>query len=255
MTSYLSSLPLCKRPFRRPHDLNHLTQPTSRTSRTLALASAACLVVASAGFGSVYVLGGLSVLMAVALEASKPLALAGSFGALGSLKIVRGLALILLAAVAMLYSLTSELTLMAGARGDVVAGREAVLKESVNAQANAERARTRYETAKTEIATLASARPSAELQSAVDQLLATPGTNGCIEINGKITRTVCPQVSALRGELVQAHRRAELQAILAEPLPVVPVAQEIGAADPGATALSVYLAALGIRMDSAILSE
>jgi hypothetical protein len=265
MTDCLSKPPFCKRLFQRPRDLNHLRQPTSRTARTLALASAACLVIASAGFGSVYAwstgsqhgiaLGGLSVLMAVALEASKPLALAGSLGAFGSLNLVRGLALILLAAVAVLYSLTSELTLMAGARGDVVAGREAALKASVNAEAEAQRARTRYETAKTELATLTTTRPAGELQTAIDQLLATPGADGCTEINGKVTRTVYPQVAALRTELVQARQRAELQAIIAEPLPIVPLSQEIGAADPGATALSVYLAALRIRINSAILSE
>ena len=190
--------------------------------------------------------------MAVALEASKPLALAGSLGAFGSLKLIRGLALTPLAAVAILYSLTSELTLMAGARGDVVVSREATLQGRRNAEAEAERARTRYESAKTEIATLATMRPASELQSAIDQLLTTPGADGCVEINGKVTRTICPQVGALRTELAQARRRAELQAILAEPLPSVPVSQEIGSADPGATALNVYLTALGIRMDSAV---
>lgn len=185
MINCYPKLPFCKRLFQRPRDLNHLPQPSSRTARTLALASAACLVVASAGFGSVYawatgsqhgiVLGGLSVLMAVSLEASKPLALAGSLGAFSSLKLIRGIALILLAAVAILYLLTSELTLMAGARGDVVAGREAALKTSVNAEAEAQRARTRYETAKTELATLTTTRPASELQTSIDQLLATPG--------------------------------------------------------------------------------
>ena len=265
MKDSLSKLPLCKRLFQQPRDLNHLSQLTSRAARTLALASAACLVIASAGFGSVYawstgsqhgvVLGALSVLMAVSLEASKPLALAGSLGAFSSLKLIRGLALILLAAVAILYSLTSELTLMAGVRGDVVAGREATLQEHRNAEAEAQRARMRYETAKADLATLTTTRPAAELQSAIDQLLTTPGTDGCTEINGKVTRTICPQVAALRTELAKARRRAELQAIIADPLPVFPVSHEIGAADPGATALSVYLAALGIRMDSAILSE
>lgn len=70
-----------------------------------------------------------------------------------------------------------------------------------------------------------------------------------------MTRTVCPQVVALRTELAQARHRAELQAIIAEPLSIVPVAHEIGAADPAATALVVYLNALGIRMDGAVLSE
>src|SRR5262245_46762322 len=100
--------------------------------------SAAGLVFASAGFCSVYawsagapygyLMAGLTVLMACGLECAKPLAVASALSAFRGFAVVRGAALALLAVVAVAYSLTAELSLMATARGDLVAQRAASAK-------------------------------------------------------------------------------------------------------------------------------
>jgi hypothetical protein len=140
----------------------------------LANTAASSLVIASAGFGAVYawttgsehgvILGGLFVLMAVSLEIAKPLAVATSLTSFRVWSLVRGGMLAALATVAIAYSLTSELTLMSGARGDLVAERLAKLEASTDAIDEAKRARDRYEAAQAELASLQGARPVAELQ-------------------------------------------------------------------------------------------
>jgi hypothetical protein len=77
-----------------------MTLHTIPAIRVVAVTSATGLVVASAGFGGVFaykvgvqhsiLLAGLTVLMALALEGVKPLAIAAAFQSIGSLKIVRG---------------------------------------------------------------------------------------------------------------------------------------------------------------------
>ena len=72
-------------------------------------------------------LAGLTVLMAVALEGIKPLAVASALASFRQLALVRGLLLTLLtllALVAITYSLTAELSLVAGSRGDLAASRD-----------------------------------------------------------------------------------------------------------------------------------
>lgn len=232
--------------------------------------SAVGLVLASAGLGAVYAwttgsqhgagLAALMVLMAVALEVAKPLSLATAFAAFRSWAIVRGAALALLAAVAIAYSLSAELALMAGARGDVVAERQSILDTSTNAATDARRARDRYETASKELAMLQPSRPAGELQAEIDRLLLTPGADGCATINGKVTREVCPRVAALKVEKARADRRAELEAIMATPLPAIATTTTQGGksvkdADPGTSALATYLAALGFVVPTDVLSK
>jgi len=256
----------CKGLFFGANANSHLPAQLSHLTRTLATSSAAALVVASAGFGAVFawstgsqhgvLLGALSVLMAVALEAAKPLAFAGSLSAFGRLDLSRGLALGVLAGVAILYSLSAELTLVATSRGDVVASRAASLRAAQDGEAEAQRARDRYDAAKAELAALGEARPAAEVESDIAALLLTPGADGCNAINGKVSREVCPKVAASRIELGRAQRRAELEAIMAAPLPKASVTgHEVSSADPGATALAVYLGALGVRVSAPTLSE
>ncbi len=239
----------------------------STPTRLVSQISAIGLVLASAGFGAVFawitgsehgvILGGLFVLMAVSLECAKPLAVATALSALRTWSLFLGGSLALLAAVAIAYSLTSELTLMAGARGDLVAERAAKLKASADAAEDARHARERYEAAKDELATLPAARPVAELQKQINDLLLTPGADGCAEINGKITRTVCPLVAGLKAEKARAERRATLEAILAQPPPVIAAPKEthVAHADPGASALSAYLAALGFKLPADTITD
>src|SRR5690349_16362577 len=114
---------------------NGLGHAGSNFTKTLASIAAAGLIISSAGFGAVWaatagaahgpLMAGLMVLFAVGLEISKPLSAAAAFNAFRRFAIVRGSALALLAAVACAYSLTAELSLMAGARGDLIARRTA----------------------------------------------------------------------------------------------------------------------------------
>jgi hypothetical protein len=216
-------------------------------------------VIASAGFGAVYawtsgsthgwLLGSLTVLFAVALECIKPLAVASAFQAFRSFAIGRGAALGLLALVAVAYSLTSELSLMAGSRGDLAAKRGAVVTQ-------AEAARERYESARSELATLAPSRPKAEVAAEVTRLLAeNPKAGDCSVVDGPVTKVVCPRVAVLKGEVARAERRAELQDIVQQTTTDLATGATVKAADPGSHALATYLAALGINVKSSVLAE
>jgi hypothetical protein len=165
--------------------------------------------------------------------------------------------LALLATVAIAYSLTSELTLMSGARGDMVAERQAKLKASTDAGTDAKQARDRHESAQVELASLPAARPVSELQRQISELLLTPGADGCTEVNGRVTRTVCPLVADLKAEKARAERRATLEAVVAQLLPVVtkPNEAHVKDADPGASALSAYLCALGFKLPAETITD
>lgn len=236
----------------------------------LAKLSAASLVAASAGLGAYYawnvgsqhsaILGVLFVLFAIGLEIAKPLSVVTAFKALSSWQLARGSLLAILATVAIAYSLSAELTLIAGSRGDVVAERQNILNNTSDAEADAKRARERYDAAEAELGTLAPSRPVGEVQAQIDALLLTPGADGCKTINGKVSAKVCPQVASLRIEKARADRRAELEAKLATsiapsgPLQLHPTKQ-VREADPGSSALATYLAALGFAVPVKVLSD
>lgn len=251
----------------RPNILARITSTKLSTpTNLLAQISAVGLVLASAGLGAIYAfntgsqhgigLAALMVIMAIALELAKPLSLAAAFTAFRSWSVARGLLLTVLALVAVGYSLTAELTLMAGARGDVVAQREAVLKAASSSEADATAQRTRRDVALTGLATLPAARPAAELQQQITELLLTPGANGCVAVDGRVTRTVCPLVADLKQEKALAERRASLEAVVAQPLPAATsTVAQVSAADPGATALHTYLLGLGFVVPAHVLTE
>jgi uncharacterized membrane protein len=219
--------------------------------------SAAGLVFASAGFGSVYawsagspygyLMAGLMVLMAVALECAKPLAAASAFSAFRRFAVVRGSALALLAIVAVVFSLTAELSLMATTRTDLIAQRTADAKaaKSVDGQ------RDRVEA---ELAKLTNIRPVATLKAEIDGMLIDPRVGDCATIDGPRSKAACPKVAALKGELGNAERKAQLEATLAALQTAAPAAAD-KAGDPGAQALSTYLASLGIALPSSLLTE
>lgn len=242
-----------------------MTTSNSKTTRAIAAASATLLVVASCGFGCIYAwtqghahgtaLGALAVCMALGLELGKPLAVAGMFSSLRAWRPTQAAALALLAAVAIAYSLTAELTLMAMTRGDLVAGRAA---ESEAAR----KAGERYARADAELKALAGARPAGEVRAEISAIDVLPGVtiNGVPcggTLNGKVTREHCPKRAALVAELARAERRAELTAELkgAEKDAAASGGSETRAADPGATALATYLAALGLAVPATLLTE
>jgi hypothetical protein len=205
--------------------------------------SALLLVFSSAGFGCVFAwhqaahhgraLAVLAVAMALGLEFSKPFAVEAVFDCFRRWAIIRALAMAVLAAVAIGYSLTAELSLMATARGDAAAERESATDARTKAQ-------QRYQRAAAELSTLAPSRPVGELQA----LLAG---KDCGDGASKATRTLC-------AELGRATRRAELDAALSKAESDTVVRSAVGASDAGAAALSTLLAQFGWTVPAAALS-
>lgn len=224
--------------------------------------SAAALVIASAGFGAFYawhtgshhgpVLGALSVLMALGLEGAKPFAIEGVFTALRSWSPFRAAAMALLGTVAVAYSLTAELSLMASIRADTAAQRTL-------AGDAAAVARARYDDTKAELAALPSTRPAGTITAEIARLKTTPGLASCEDraapAYGPITRRVCAKIATLRGEAEIAAQRERLRQALADAERDMAATPPATTADPAASALATYLAALGITVAIASLSD
>ena len=259
--------------------VNEIGQRASRWNGAAIFAklSASGLVIASSGFGMVYawtsgghhdltvfdvpVLAALTVLMALSLECAKPLAIARCLVAFRELKIAQGILLAALGLIAVAYSLSAGLSLMAMLRSDNAAQRQSVINAGADQAAAGKRLAERYEAAKGELASLAPSRPAAEVQAEIGGLLLQPGVNGCEVIDGSVTRKVCPKVTAARAELARAQRRAELQtamttaAAVPSPGPQPSEAAAVTVADPGAAALSTYLAIFGVAISPERLAD
>lgn len=226
---------------------------------------AAALILASAGFGAYYawstgshhgpLLASLMVMMAIGLELAKPISLAAAFESFRSWSIFRGLALLMLALIAVAYSLTAELTLMATTRGDASAERLARASAATKAE-------ERYASAKAAHDALPLTRPAAAIQADIDAIDRLPGI--MIEgvpcggtLNGKVTREHCPRRAALAIELATANERQRLLGEMraAEEAQAKTGTGAVTAADPGAAALSTYLAAFGLVVPAALLTE
>ena len=171
-------------------------------AKLLANLAAISLVTASAGFGCWYswstnighgpVLAALAVVGVLGLELAKPIALAGALEAASAWRLGRALALGTLAAVAVLYSLTSELSLIARSRADASGQRAATSQAATDV-------RERVSTLKAEIArhdsTLTPAAPIA------------PAAPDCAQVwlPGPKQRADCLAASTLHAQRVQAH--------------------------------------------------
>jgi hypothetical protein len=204
----------------------------------------------SIGIQHGWLLAGLTVLMAVALEGIKPLAVASSLAAFRSWAFVRGLLLGLLALVAILFSLTSALSLTSASRGDLSAKRAAVLESHDDR-------RQAIKAARAELAALAPSRTIEEAKADIAKLLAgAPKAGNCINATANAAaRYVCPKVESLKGEQARAKRRSELQATIDKHTNSVAPAAAVKSADPGASSLATYLAALGINVPAGLLSD
>ncbi len=225
---------------------DQIMQITSTNAlRVVALCCSSGLVIASAGLGAVYAytvgsehgiaLAGLTVLMAVALEGSKPLAIAATFTSFRKFKIAQGIALALLGAVAVAYSLTAELSLISMSRGDLVAERAS--------QADL----------RSELKSMAPARPAAEVQAEIAAIDVLPGilVDGVPcggTLNGKVTREWCPKRAELLAEKARAERKAVIEGKLSD-------SHQVQTADPGSTALATYLSALGILVPVPVIGQ
>ena len=195
-------------------------------------------------------LASLMVGMAIALELAKPLAVASALASFKSWAIVRGLLLMVLAAVAIGYSLSAELQLVASTRGDVVAKRAAAIEKHDDR-------RERVNAARTELASLAPARTMVEAQADIAKLLAdNPKAYNCRNATANPTaRYVCPKVAVLNGEMARAKRRGELQNAIDLRTDDAKPTYAVKNADPGSSALATYLAALDVNISSNRLSD
>jgi len=225
-------------------------------------ASAAAMVAASAGFGAFYawttgnhhgpVIGVLSVCMALGLEAVKPFAIEGAFAALRSWSPLRAVALAVLGTVAVAYSLTAELSLMAATRADASAQRSQAA-DAITA------AKARYAAAQRELEALPITRPVAVIDAEIARLKTTPKFASCEDITAKafgpVSRRVCAEIAALTAEAATTARRTELQTALAAVEVDLASAPLTTDADPAAADLATYLAAIGVEADAAELSR
>jgi hypothetical protein len=187
--------------------------------------------------------------MAVALEGAKPLAVAATLAAFRAWAILRGLMLALLAVAAIAFSLTSELALIGGTRSDLAAKRASVVERN-------ETRRARLQDVRSELSSLAQSRPVAEIETDVAKLLAdNPRAGDCHVMDGPVSRSVCPQVAALNGEIARTQRRGELQADIVKLTDAMPATAPVGAADPASSALSTYLAVFGVHIPASAIAE
>jgi hypothetical protein len=226
----------------------------------LAAVPAGCLVIASAGFGAVFawqtgsthgpLLGCLSVLMALGLEAAKPLAVSGMLDAAKSWQFARAGMLALLAAVAVLFSLTAELQLMARGRADGVAERQSETTRATDAQ----RVRDRLDR---ELAALPKpTRSVAELEPVIAGKLASRrDLDGCTGwLPDAKARTICIEISTLKADKAKAESWETLRTRLDE-AEATAATGTAKTADPGSAALAAYLEALGVKVDPSTLGN
>jgi winged helix-turn-helix DNA-binding protein len=253
-------------PFRAPMQGAHVSASnssdlaTSPSRITVALASiaAAGLVISSAMFAAFYawsvgqskgqLFAAVMVAFAVSLELCKPMALAYALQSFRRLAVVRGALLGLLAAVAVTFSLVSELSLVGGSRSDVVAERQA----TVDAR---EDRREALKAARAELAGLARSRTKPEIEADIARVLAgVPQAGDCTRPTASY-RTLCSRVAVLRGEIGRAERRATLQATVSKGIEAPATAPAVGESDPGAASLASVLSMLGWSIQPGKLSD
>lgn len=212
-----------------------MTSHDSRTIRIVATLASYSLVAASAGFGALFAynigiqhslpLAILTIIFAVSLELLKPLAVVSAFHAAYSWQFIRCACLGVLAAVAITYSLTAELSLVSGSRADLTSKREEL---SFTASAN----RSAYETAKRELDALAPSRPLEEVQALLEK----------------------KETTKLLAEEARAKRKLELEAAMKTALGSSG-GRSLVVADPASEALRTYFLAVGWDFRTATISQ
>jgi hypothetical protein len=253
---------------RTNRDFNNLDKVGSQITSTIATSAAALLMIASAGFGTVFaytqgvhhgpVLAAFAVAMALGLELSKAFAVEATFTCFRTWAIGRGLAMALLGFVAVAYSLTAELSLMATTRGDAAAERTKASDATKDDRAElvrliAERSAMTFTAATAE--TVTAARES--VAAAERTRTAECGKRGpqCrareadeAAARAALAKAISDKAATDRAAKVDADA-AVVQSRLAKAPPVA------AAADPAAAALASYLETFGLTLPAAILSE
>lgn len=250
-------------------NLNDLGHAGSIAMRAAATTASALLMIASAGFGCAFAftqgahhgpaLAACAVAMALGLELAKPFAIEGVFSCLRSWAIGRALAMAALGLVAVAYSLTAELSLMAATRGDAAAERT---KASDSAKDDrAELARLTAERSAMPAFTPATAETVTAARDAVT-LAATVRAAECGK-RGPLCRQREGDEAGARAALAKAisdkaatdraakidSDAATVRARLAKAAPVA------ATADPGAAALSALMATFGVTVPTTLVAQ
>jgi hypothetical protein len=225
----------------------------------------ALLIGASAGLGMLYayttgsehgpILGALSVAMALGLEIAKPFSVGLAYAAARSRLWGSALAMAALATVAVGYSLTAELSLLASARGDLAAERGASIERATLPRED----RTRV---LAELQQLGFVRPTAEIEADLAKAKLNSRwrkSSQCKRVTTTASAELCGKVRTLEAELARAQRAHELSkqldllsATIANAATSNPEA--VGASDPGAAALSTYLGSFGLSVTTETVS-
>jgi hypothetical protein len=179
-------------------------------------------------------LGCAFAVVAIGAELLKPHAVSVGFDALRRFDIVSAVGALLVAAAILAFAWVADLSFSAKVRSDSAADRVAGSEAAVDARAD--RARVNAE-----LAGIKKARPVAELEALVAR--APCERRVIVDMQGR--RTVCVKDAALMAELGRAKRKAELEADLRT------LAGKRGpkmmAADPGASAITLYARAAGAQ--------
>ncbi|MEQ1719330.1 MAG: hypothetical protein ABL907_25635 [Hyphomicrobium sp.] len=214
------------------------------------------LVIASAGFGAVYawqtgsthgvLLGSLAVVMALSLEVAKPLAIVGMIEAGRSWEIGRSLLLAVLASVAILFSLSAELQLMARSRADAVSERAGHTLAVVDA-------RRIRDDARRDLDAIGPTRPETELAPLLASARRLAGD--CTRIMTATQRDACKGLPQIESEAARAERHDKALAALQTAETAVAKAGHTKQLDPGPVALASFLAVFGVTVPADRLSD
>jgi hypothetical protein len=230
------------------------------------------LIVASAGFGCHFawtqgayhgpVLAAFAVAMALGLELAKPFAIEGVFSCLRNWAIGRASAMALLAIVAVGYSLTAELSLMAMTRGDAAAERMKVSGATKDDRAELTRLLAERSAMAFIAATADMVMAAREAVAAAERTRKAECGDGNVKQRGANCRAREADEGAARQKLSEAtankaatDRAAKLDAEAATVRARLAEAPATSVADPGASALAGYLRLFGVNVPATTLAE
>jgi hypothetical protein len=225
----------------------------------LAIIAASALVVASAGFGATYawasnhehstILAAFAVIMALGLEAAKPLAVHALFDAVRGFKFGQAAALAVLAVVSISYSVAAELQLMARSRADAVSERQFGASSATDARA-------KRDAMQKQLDKIAPARTAAELDPLIAVKSAATKGNDCDTwLENVKLRAACLELAPLKAEHARAAQRAALTVKIEAADTALATAGPAKVADPSAAALATYLGALGWKVEPSRLGD
>jgi hypothetical protein len=141
------------------------------------------------------------------------------------------------------YSVTADLHVSATSRGDATAKRGQSIQTLKDARFDRETASL----------SLHSIESQASFTQRIGKLLATPKSNGCVKVDGPVSRSVCSSLAALKAEKVAAAKRTTaLEAKIAKANTVIASGSShvTGAADASADTLSKVLAKFGFDVQA-----